>query len=97
MQRFAIAHLHIIGDIYDRGNGAHLIMDRLESYHSLDIQWGNHDILWMAAASGCLAAIASAIRISLRYGSIETLEEGLEFHFDLSLFLPITITVMTLV
>ena len=45
MQRFAIAHLHIIGDIYDRGNGAHLIMDRLESYHSLDIQWGNHDIL----------------------------------------------------
>ena len=76
MQRFAIAHLHIIGDIYDRGNGAHLIMDRLESYHSLDIQWGNHDILWMAAASGCLASIASAIRISLRYGSIETLEEG---------------------
>ena len=76
MQRFAVAHLHIIGDIYDRGNGAHLIMDRLESYHSLDIQWGNHDILWMAAASGCLASIASAIRISLRYGSIETLEEG---------------------
>ncbi|MEA3456953.1 MAG: fructose-1,6-bisphosphatase [Campylobacterota bacterium] len=76
MQRFAIAHLHIIGDIYDRGNGAHLIMDRLESYHSLDIQWGNHDILWMGAASGCLALIASAIRISLRYGSIATLEEG---------------------
>ena len=76
MQRFSVAHLHIIGDIYDRGNGAHLIMDRLENYHSLDIQWGNHDILWMAAASGCLASIASAIRISLRYGSIATLEEG---------------------
>ena len=76
MQRFAIAHLHIIGDIYDRGHGAHLIMDRLEGYHSLDIQWGNHDILWMGAASGCLAAICNAIRISLRYGSIATLEEG---------------------
>ena len=76
IQRFAVAHLHIIGDIYDRGNGAHLIMDRLESYHSLDIQWGNHDILWMGAASGCLASIANAIRISLRYGSIATLEEG---------------------
>ncbi len=76
IQRFAVAHLHIIGDIYDRGHGAHIIMDRLESYHSLDIQWGNHDILWMGAASGCLASIASAIRISLRYGSITTLEEG---------------------
>lgn len=76
MQRFAVAHLHIIGDIYDRGHGAHLIMDRLESYHSVDIQWGNHDILWMGAASGCLASIANAIRISLRYGSIATLEEG---------------------
>ena len=76
IQHFAISHLHIIGDIYDRGNGAHLIMDRLESYHSLDIQWGNHDVLWMGAASGCLASIANAIRISLRYGSVATLEEG---------------------
>ncbi len=76
MQRFAVAHLHIIGDIYDRGHGAHTIMDRLENYHSLDIQWGNHDILWMGAASGCLASIANAIRISLRYGSLATLEEG---------------------
>lgn len=76
IQRFAVAHLHIIGDIYDRGPGAHLIMDRLESYHSLDIQWGNHDIVWMAAASGSLASIATVIRISLRYANIETLEEG---------------------
>jgi fructose-1,6-bisphosphatase-3 len=76
IQRFAVAHLHIIGDIYDRGPGAHLIMDRLESYHSLDIQWGNHDIVWMAAAAGSLASIATVIRISLRYANIETLEEG---------------------
>jgi fructose-1,6-bisphosphatase-3 len=76
IQRFAVAHLHIIGDIYDRGNGAHIIMDRLESYHSLDIQWGNHDILWMGAASGCMASIANAVRISLRYGNTATLEEG---------------------
>lgn len=76
IQRFAVAHLHIIGDIYDRGPGAHIIMDKLESYHSLDIQWGNHDIVWMAAASGSLASIASVIRVSLRYANIETLEEG---------------------
>ncbi|MEA1920131.1 MAG: fructose-1,6-bisphosphatase [Campylobacterota bacterium] len=76
IQRFAIAHLHIIGDIYDRGSGAHFIMDRLERYHSLDIQWGNHDIVWMAAAAGSLVSIASVIRVSLRYANIETLEEG---------------------
>lgn len=76
IQRFAVAHLHIIGDIYDRGSGAHIIMDRLENYHSLDIQWGNHDIVWMAAASGSLVSIASVLRVSLRYGNIETLEEG---------------------
>ncbi len=76
IQRFAISHLHIIGDIYDRGDGAHIIMDRLESYHSLDIQWGNHDILWMAAAAGDLASIASVIRVSLRYANTQTLEEG---------------------
>ena len=76
IQHFSVAHLHIIGDIYDRGDGAVPIMDRLESYHSLDIQWGNHDIVWMGAASGSLACIANAIRVSLRYGNTETLEEG---------------------
>lgn len=76
IQRFAVAHLHIIGDIYDRGPGAHIIMDKLENYHSLDIQWGNHDIVWMGAASGSLASIASVIRVSLRYANIDTLEEG---------------------
>jgi len=76
IQRFSVAHLHIIGDIYDRGSGAHFIMDRLQNYHSLDIQWGNHDIVWMAAAAGSAVSIASVIRVSLRYGNIETLEEG---------------------
>ena len=76
IQHFSVAHLHIIGDIYDRGDGAVPIMDRLERYHSLDIQWGNHDIVWMGAASGSLACIANTIRVSLRYGNTETLEEG---------------------
>lgn len=76
IQRFAIAHLHIIGDIYDRGPGAHLIMDKLETYHSVDIQWGNHDIVWMGAAAGGAACIANVLRLSLRYGNTETLENG---------------------
>jgi fructose-1,6-bisphosphatase-3 len=76
IQRLAIAHLHILGDIYDRSPGAHLIMDDLMDYHSIDVQWGNHDILWMGAAAGSEACIADVIRISLRYGNLETLEHG---------------------
>ncbi len=76
IQRFAISHLHIIGDIYDRGPGAHLILDRLQHYHSVDIQWGNHDIVWMGAAAGSEACIANVLRLSLRYGNTETLENG---------------------
>ncbi|MCA9937194.1 MAG: fructose-1,6-bisphosphatase [Anaerolineales bacterium] len=76
IQRLAIARLHIIGDIYDRGPGAHNIMDTLMAYHSLDIQWGNHDIVWMGAAGGSEACIANVIRIGLRYGNMETLENG---------------------
>ncbi len=76
IQRLAIDRLHILGDIYDRGPGAHLIMDTLCNYHRLDIQWGNHDILWMGAAAGNLACIASVLRLSLRFGNTETLEEG---------------------
>ncbi|MFN2204639.1 MAG: fructose-1,6-bisphosphatase [Candidatus Promineifilaceae bacterium] len=76
IQRLAITHLHIIGDIYDRGPGAHIILDELMGYHSLDIQWGNHDIVWMGAAAGSLACIANVIRISLRYNNMETLENG---------------------
>ncbi len=76
IQRLAIDRLHILGDIYDRGPGAHLIMDTLCNYHRLDIQWGNHDILWMGAAAGNPACIASVLRLSLRFGNTETLEEG---------------------
>jgi len=76
IQCLAIDHLHVVGDIYDRGPGAHLIMDRLMGYHSVDIQWGNHDILWMGAAGGSDACIANVIRISLRYGNMATLENG---------------------
>jgi len=76
IQRFSIDHLHILGDIYDRGSGAHVIMDMLVDYHRVDIQWGNHDILWMGAAAGSDACIANVLRISLRYGNLVTLEQG---------------------
>ena len=76
IQCLAIDHLHVVGDVYDRGPGAHLIMDRLMAYHSTDVQWGNHDILWMGAAGGSEACIANVIRISLRHGNMETLETG---------------------
>lgn len=76
IQRLVIDHLHIVGDIYDRGPGAEVIMDRLLSYHHVDIQWGNHDMLWMGAANGNLACIANVVRISLRYANLDTLENG---------------------
>lgn len=76
IQRLVIDHLHIVGDIYDRGPGAEVIMDRLLKYHHVDIQWGNHDMLWMGAANGNLACIANVIRISLRYANLDTLENG---------------------
>lgn len=76
IQRLNIDHLHVIGDIYDRGPGAHIIMDRLMKYHSLDFQWGNHDILWMAAAAGSEACVANVIRIALRYSNTITVEDG---------------------
>ena len=76
IQRLAVDQLHILGDIFDRGPGAHLIMDLLSNYHNLDIEWGNHDILWMGAAVGNPACVASVIRLSLRYANTKTLEEG---------------------
>lgn len=76
IQRLAIDQLHILGDIYDRGPGAHIIMDTLRDYHSWDIQWGNHDILWMGAAAGNDACVCNVIRMSLRYANLSTLEEG---------------------
>ena len=76
IQRLVIDQLHIVGDIFDRGPGPHIILDTLMNYHSVDIQWGNHDILWMGAACGQLACIATVIRIAARYGSLDTLEDG---------------------
>ena len=76
IQKLAISKLHVVGDIYDRGPGAHHIMDMLMKYHSVDVQWGNHDILWMGAAAGSEACIATAIRIALRYTDLETLQSG---------------------
>ena len=76
IQRLAIDQLHILGDIYDRGPGAHIILDKMRHYHSWDIQWGNHDVLWMGAAAGNDACICNVIRLSLRYANLSTLEEG---------------------
>lgn len=76
IQRLSIDQLHILGDIYDRGPGAHIIMDTLSTYHSWDIQWGNHDVLWMGAQAGNRACICNVIRLSLRYANLTTLEEG---------------------
>ena len=76
IQRLVIDHLHIVGDIYDRGPGPHIIMDTLCQYHSVDVQWGNHDMVWMGAASGHMACIANVIRMAARYGNLATIEDG---------------------
>ncbi len=76
IQRLNIDHLHIVGDIYDRGPSPHLIMDLLEKHHNVDIQWGNHDILWMGAAIGNKACICNVIRICSRYSNNDILEEA---------------------
>lgn len=76
IQRLAIDHLHVIGDIYDRGKEADKVMDIIEKYHSVDIQWGNHDISWIGAAAGSEACICNVIRISAKYNNLHTIEEG---------------------
>ena len=76
IQRLSIDQLHILGDIFDRGPGAHIILDTLSRYHSWDIQWGNHDVLWMGAMAGNRACQCNVIRLSLRYANMITLEEG---------------------
>ena len=76
IQRLSIDQLHLLGDIFDRGPGAHIIMDTLRQYNSWDIQWGNHDVLWMGACSGNKACICNVLRLSLRYANMATLEEG---------------------
>ncbi len=76
IQRLVVDHLHIIGDIYDRGPGPHFIMDTLLNYHSVDVVWGNHDVVWMGAFCGNAACIANVIRMSVRYGNLGVIEDG---------------------
>ncbi|MFT5617390.1 MAG: fructose-1,6-bisphosphatase-3 [Arenicella sp.] len=76
IQHLAVGKLHIIGDVYDRGPAAEKIMDVLLNYHSVDFQWGNHDIVWMGAGAGSWACIANVLRVSLRYNNLDTLEDG---------------------
>jgi len=76
IQRLTIDRLHIVGDIFDRGPSAHLVMNKIINYHSVDIEWGNHDVLWMGAASGSKLAICNVLRNSAKYSTLDTLEEG---------------------
>lgn len=76
IQRLSIERLHIIGDIFDRGPMPHVIMDSLINYHSVDIQWGNHDIVWMGAALGQWGCIAHVVRNCARYGNMSILEDA---------------------
>ncbi len=76
IRRLVVDHLHVIGDIYDRGLYPNLIMDTLMSHHSVDIQWGNHDISWMGAAAGNKACICNVLRVSAKYGNLKLIEEG---------------------
>ena len=87
VQDSVIDKLHIVGDIYDRGDSPHLVMEELEKQRYVDIQWGNHDILWMGAAAGDLCCIANAVRICLRYNNYDFLEDGYGINMrPLSLF-----------
>ncbi len=76
IKHLAVDHLHIVGDIFDRGGDADKIMDLLMEYHSLDIEWGNHDILWMGAACGNEASIATVVKNNMKYNNIQILESG---------------------
>ncbi len=76
IKRLAVDHLHLVGDIFDRGPRADIILDSLMEYHSVDIQWGNHDVLWMGAASGSRTLVATVLANSLRYNNLEVIETG---------------------
>ncbi|MFD0897434.1 fructose-1,6-bisphosphatase [Loigolactobacillus binensis] len=87
IQRLVVDHLHLVGDIYDRGPHPELIMDRLMRYHSLDIQWGNHDILWLGAVSGSRLCLANLLRICARYNNLSIIEDAYGINLrHLSLF-----------
>ena len=82
IRKMVIARLHIVGDIYDRGPGPHFIMDFLSEYHSFDVQWGNHDVIWMGAALGHSACICNVLRGSLRYDSLDIINDGYGINTD---------------
>ena len=90
IQRLAVDRLHVLGDIFDRGPRADIVMETMQNYHSIDIQWGNHDILWIGAAAGSSACIANVIRIACSYSNLETLEDG----YGINLF-PLATFAMT--
>ena len=76
IQRLAVYRLHIVGDIFDRGPRPDIILDELMRHHSVDVQWGNHDVQWMGAAAGSTVCVASVIHVTLSYNNLETLEDG---------------------
>jgi len=76
IKRLAVDHLHIVGDIFDRGPRADVVMDSLLDYHSVDVQWGNHDILWMGAASGSRTLVATVLANSIHYNNLDVIETG---------------------
>ncbi len=76
IQRLAVDRLHIVGDLFDRGTGSHLVMDALCQYQNFDVQFGNHDVLWIGAAAGNRACMANVLRLCMRYGNLSVLEDG---------------------
>lgn len=76
IKRMAVDHMHLVGDIFDRGPRADIILDSLMQCHSVDIQWGNHDILWMGAASGSRTLVATVLANSIHYNNLEVIETG---------------------
>ena len=76
IKRLAVDHMHIVGDLFDRGPRADIILDSLMDYHNVDIQWGNHDILWMGAASGSRTLVSTVLSNSIHYNNLEVIETG---------------------
>ena len=85
IQRLVVDHLHVVGDIYDRGPEPDKVMDTLIDYHSVDIQWGNHDVLWLGAYAGSKVCLANIIRICARYNNLDIIEDsyGINLHRSL--------------
>jgi len=90
IQNIARGNVHMVGDVYDRGPAPDLAMDAMEKIDNLDIQWGNHDILWMGAALGQRGSICNAVRICARYGNLSILEDT--YNMDLSVLKDFAMT-----